>query len=85
MQLAVRLPAELRQRVHRAAAAAGSESTQQWLEGVIGAAVEDALDPQRRVATRLREALLAGLAEQVDRGGYRDVVAALAREDPDLA
>lgn len=85
VQLAVRLPAELRQQVHRAAAAAGSSSTQDWLHDVIQSAVDDTLDPQRRLAARLREALITNLAEQVDKGAYDAVLAGIADDDPDLA
>lgn len=85
VQLAVRLPVELRDRVHRAAAAAGSASTQEWLQGIVASAVDDALDPQRRVAARLRESLIATLVEQIEDGRYEDVIAAIAADDPDVA
>lgn len=85
MQLAVRLPEALRQQVHRAAAASGKASTQEWLQEVIEIAIADVLDPQRRVAAVMRETLLSSLADQIDAGAYDAFLAELAKEDPDLA
>lgn len=85
VQLVIRVPDALRQQVHRAAAASGRASTQAWVHDVLASAVDDALDPQRRIVATLRAAVLASLAEEVDSGRYEAVVAEIGRDDPDLA
>jgi hypothetical protein len=85
VQVAVRMPSELRDQIHRAAAAAGAPTIQGWMNAVLARAAADELDAGRRLSAALRDRLTAELRRAVDGGWYREAVAAIAAEDPELA
>jgi hypothetical protein len=81
VQLSIRVPANLRARVHAAAAAQGM-STQSWLSAAVVEAVDRALTPEGRAAAILVEEARRHLAQALADGEYERLIESL--DDPDL-
>ncbi len=81
IQLAVRMPASLRDGIHALAKQRGC-STQELVNQILRAAVVEAGDPQLRIAARLFDEIRQELASVAESGAYERYTAAI--EDPDL-